>query len=96
MFFYIKAVYNIVPPSFFSIGHKMIDQTKETYAFEIVVAQRDSKGQPTGKKLNYSSDSSYKIWEFYHRNVTARLPRKKGGATTDNDAQQILKEMYGD
>jgi hypothetical protein len=75
----------------------MIDFDKDLKTFEIVVSQRDSKGEPTDKRVSYASDSSYKIWEFYAKQIGAYRHRNKSTTVPDaKEAEKILKALYGE
>lgn len=72
-------------------------QPEISKTFEIVVAVRNSKGEDTGKRRSYTSDSAYKIWEFYSKTV-GNIPSKKhqiAQLPTETEAKKILQEMYG-
>lgn len=74
----------------------MIKLDKEpSLTFELVVAVRDSQGNDTGKRKSYSSDSAYKIWEFWAKNVgNIRTAGKKIKLPTEKEADKILSTLY--
>jgi hypothetical protein len=74
----------------------MITNTPEITNFEIVVYKRDSKGNSTDQKISYKSDSGYKIAQFYGKNVVAYRPKKGAIVPGAEEADKILKDMYGD
>jgi hypothetical protein len=77
---------------------KLLDATTEpSKTFEIVVGVRDSQGKLTGKRKSYSSDSAYKIYEFWSKYVGNTRAKHKGNALpTESEAKKILKQLYGD
>jgi hypothetical protein len=74
----------------------MISLDKEpSKTFELVVAVRNSKGEDTGKRASYSSDSAYKIWEYWAKTVgNVRTYTKTTKLPTATEAQKILANMY--
>jgi len=73
-------------------------QDEETKTFEIVLSVRDSQGRPTGKTKSYSTDSAKKLWQFFmnHQGKPKRRRKKNKGATSKQEADKILKDMYKD
>jgi hypothetical protein len=65
--------------------------------FEIVTCVRDSKGNDTGRKKYYASESPYKIWEFWVKN-SGKPKRKKKSKKLPNaeEASKILDEINKD
>jgi len=44
--------------------------------FELSLVVRDGLGEPTNRKKDFSTDSPFKLWQFYMRNQSKK-PRKK-------------------
>lgn len=76
-----------------------MDTEKEvSKTFEIVVCLRNAKGELTGRKKSFSSDSANKIWEFWAKHCagTKHHKKKKGNLPDKKTAENILKTMYND
>ena len=74
---------------------KSLLQQPETKSFEIVLAIRDTQGNPTNRKKRFASDDPTKICEFYERNSgKEKKKRRTSEATSDQDANKILTKMY--
>ena len=71
--------------------------------FELVLWQRDINGLPT-KRKSFIGDSGDEIYDQFMKQRSLSISAKKKkhkkskdtGATTDTDAQHVLKTMYGD
>ncbi len=75
---------------------KKIDFTEENFTFELVLAERDYKGEPTGRmKSSFKTDSIDKLSAHYMRNrgISRKKKRKKSGVTDAKDAEKILNEI---
>ena len=68
--------------------------SKESRVFEISINERDSNGVPTGKVLNFESDSAYKIWEFNNK-ISGHKRRTKSNSKikTNQSPQSILNQV---
>lgn len=70
----------------------------ESSEYELVLVLRDANGQPTGRK-NYSTDSPYKLSQFYLRNQgkpkkkVREQAHKKGVVPSAEQASKILKDV---
>ena len=64
------------------------------YSFEISVAEKDSKGKPTGQQKTFASDSAAAIASFYYRYSHDNRKRKGGKTPTKDEAAKILKEIF--
>jgi hypothetical protein len=64
-------------------------------AFELTIYLRDSKGNLTGKKKTFESDSAYKIWECWEKHVGSVPVNKHTNSHVPNanEAQKILKTV---
>jgi len=72
----------------------MLKFTQEQHKrFEISVVIRDPDGNPLSRR-EFSSNSAYKIWEFYERNRGVSRKKKAGKVATAKQADKVLKEMY--
>ena len=66
--------------------------------FELTVGLRNSKGQLTGQRKTYSSETGYGISCAWWKHVNS-VPRKGNPKTQLPDgkaAEELLKEIYGD
>lgn len=67
--------------------------------FEITIVERNGKGEAvcyadgTPKTKTFSSDSAYKIWEFWQRNGKKSERRWRGKKTKEKSAEKILAEI---
>lgn len=59
---------------------------------ELVLLERNIKGEITGKQLSVVSDKGYDLWKFLEKHAA---PRKKraGKATTKAEAEKVLKDL---
>lgn len=76
--------------------------------FTVSVCIRDHLGRATGRMKEFSTDSPYKLWEFWERNRSRPKRKKKnknkkakpvvqgGRLPTDKEAANILTNMYKD
>ena len=71
-------------------------QSEETPLFELVIDVLDSQGKPTGKRKSFTSDYGSEIYKLWMRYRGGLSKRKKSAATTKEDAEKILKNMYTD
>ena len=69
--------------------------SKTSPAFELVVAVRDSVGEPTGKLKSYTTDSPMKLWQFYMRyqGKPKRKRKDKGVEGDKKSIDKLVKEM---
>jgi hypothetical protein len=68
----------------------MIAQSKDSQPFELVMCLRNAEGKKTDKKKSFTTDSSYKLWEFFEKSDVS--PRKKKGLKVDSsNPDEILK-----
>ena len=74
---------------------KKISFDDENFTFELVLAERDYKGEPTGRmKPPFKTDDSNKMSAHYWRNRgTSKRKKKKTAPTNAQDAEKILKEI---
>lgn len=64
-----------------------LKEKEESKRFELVMATRDAKGNPTGTK-SFATDSAYKLDEFYQRNKF-RPKTKKNVAKVAGSPKEI-------
>ena len=59
---------------------------------ELVLLERNIKGEITGKQLSVVSDRGYDLWAFFEKHS---VPRKKkaGKAATKAEAEKVLKNL---
>ena len=74
---------------------KDLFQEKPSQTFELVLNVLNSKGEPTGRKESFSSDSAYKIWVHYMKKRSGLERKKNGGAVNAKEAEKILQSLYG-
>ena len=74
--------------------------------FELSVCIRDSKGIDTGRKKTFTTDSAYKLAEYWNNHISTFVVSKKNDnhkkkkvaaiLPSDDEAQSILKLMFKD
>ena len=69
----------------------MKQKHNKTYRFSITLLERDAQGKLTGRKKHFSSDNSYKIWEFFNRNYDVKLKKRKSGSAGKSSEKDIKK-----
>lgn len=60
---------------------------------EIVTQVRDVNGKSTGKTKSYTSDSPFKVWQFYMRNKGKPKKKKEKGLPAGQDAAKLIQEV---
>jgi hypothetical protein len=72
------------------------DTQEPTKTFELTVNLRNSKGELTGERKTYASDSAYSIWKYWIKHVS-KVPTKKNKVVSipsAQEAEKILKDLY--
>jgi len=65
-------------------------ETHQRYSISLI--DRNSVGAPTGGTLDFSTDSPYKLWEFYRKNFFPENKRASiNKSTNSNFAEKYLK-----
>lgn len=72
-------------------------KSEDHKAFELVMVERDKKGQPTGKKLKINANNGYALWEFLERNSVKNTKKKtkksdKGKLPNRQQAEKLLEQ----
>lgn len=73
------------------IQHKSDQEWTPTFEISLVI--RDAKGNPTGRRKEYSSSRASDISNFWVKNNSQPTKKKKTKAATSEEASQILKEI---
>ncbi len=75
-----------------------VNQDNWRPTFELSLVVRDAKGNDTGKRKDFSTNSAYKLGEFFDKNQTRPKKKisKKNQKVTAEEAGQSLQELYKD
>lgn len=67
--------------------------------FEIVLQKRNFKGELTGQKVSYATDSTGDLYGWFCRNQPIKKQQKSKDSTTNlptaNEAENILDNIFG-
>ena len=77
------------------------DNSPTTKTFELKMCVRNYKGEPiiskgklSGPTKTYATDSSYKLWQFWVRNIGLSYNKRKSNkAASKQEAEKILQQM---